>query len=78
LHLAAKRSQEMSERVKYLDPVIVPIGDDVLADPIDGHAGQAVELAVAVAVAAEAEPVLPNFVEDLIEIFFNVFFSSSS
>jgi hypothetical protein len=55
----------VSKRVENLDAVVVAVGDDVLPDPVDGHAGEAVELPVAVAVAAEAEPVLADFVEDL-------------
>ena len=48
--LTAERSQKVTKRIENLNPVIVPISDDVLADSVDSHPGQAVEFAVAVAI----------------------------
>ena len=45
--------------------MIVPIGDNELADAVDGDAGEAVELALAVAVRAELLQKVALRVEDL-------------
>ena len=50
--LATKSSQEMTAGVKYLYPVVVSIGDDVLSDTIDSDSGEAVEFSLSVAVAS--------------------------
>lgn len=63
--LASERSQEVTEGIENLDSVVVPIGDDVLPDPVDRHSGEAVEFSVAVSVTSETESVLADFVENL-------------
>ncbi len=63
--LAAEGPQEVARGVEHLHAVVVPVGDDVLPDPVDRHPGQAVELGVAVAVPAEGEGVPPVGGEDL-------------
>lgn len=51
--LCAKRTQESTRWVEYLDAVIVTIRDDILSDSIDCDAGQTIEFTLPVAVLAE-------------------------
>jgi len=63
--LTAESSEEVSRRIEDLNSMIVSVGDDVLADPIDSYAGEAIKLSFAVAVATQPKAGLSVFIEDL-------------
>ena len=58
--LAAECPEEVSLRVEYLHPVVVAVSNNVLANPVDGHPGQAIELAIQVAVTTKGKGVLKS------------------
>lgn len=51
--LGAEGSQETPGRIEHLDSVVVTVRDDVLPDPVYGHPGEAIKLALAAAVCSE-------------------------
>lgn len=63
--LRAEGPEETTGRVEHLDPVVVTIRDDVLADPVYGHPGEAVELTLAAPVCSELLHEVPVTVEYL-------------
>lgn len=65
--LRAEGSEEPAGRIEHLDPVIVTIRDDVLPDPVYGHAGEAIKFALAVSIRSELLHEVPITVEYLRE-----------
>lgn len=63
--LGAEGPQEPAGRIEHLDPVVVTVRDDVLPDPVYGHPGEAVELALAASVRSELLHEVPITVEYL-------------
>ena len=63
--LAAKGSDKVSSCVKDLNSVVVSVGNDILSNLVNCHAGQAVEFTLAISVAAKTEAVLAVFVKHL-------------
>jgi hypothetical protein len=51
--------------IKDLDSMVVPIGNDKLANPVNGYSGKTIKFTLAIAVTSEAEPMLAILVEDL-------------
>lgn len=63
--LRAESPEETTGRVEHLDPMVVTVRDDVLADSVYGHPGEAVELTLAASVRSELLHEVPITVEYL-------------
>lgn len=63
--LRAEGPEETTGRIEHLDPMVVTVRDDVLADPVYGHPGEAVEFALAAPVRTELLHEVPITVEYL-------------
>ena len=63
--LTSKAPDEVSRSVKYLNTMIISVGNNVLANLVDRHTGQAIEFAFAITIATETEPVLAVLIEHL-------------
>ena len=63
--LTAKTPYKMTGSVENLDTMIVAVSDNVLANFVDSHTGQAIEFSLAVSITAKAESVLSMFIEYL-------------
>ena len=63
--LGAESSEKTTGRIENLNPVVVTIRDDVLADPVHGHSGEAVEFTLAAAVRSELLHEVPIAIEHL-------------
>jgi hypothetical protein len=63
--LTAECSQKMTTGVKYLDPVIISVGDDKLSDSVDSHSRQTIKLSLPVAISSDPKSVLTLLIKDL-------------
>ena len=63
--LTAKGTDKVSSCVKDLDSVVVSVGNDILSNFVNCHAGQAVEFTLSISVATKTESVLAVFVKNL-------------
>ena len=63
--LTAKGTDKVSSCVKDLDSVVVSVGNDILSNFVNCHAGQAVEFTFSISVATKTESVLAVFVKNL-------------
>ena len=59
--LAAEGSDKVSSCVKYLNSVVISVGNNILSNFVNGHTGQAIEFTLTIAITAKAEPVLTLF-----------------
>ena len=59
--LAAEGSNKVSSCVKYLNSVVISVGNNILSNFVNGHTGQAIEFTLTIAITAKAEPVLTLF-----------------
>lgn len=51
--LRAKSPEETSGRIEHLNPMIITVSDDILADSVNGYAGETVKLALATPVRSK-------------------------
>lgn len=63
--LRTEGPQKTAGRIEHLDPVIVTVRNDVLPDPVYGHSGETVKLALAAAVCTELLHEVPITIEYL-------------
>ena len=63
--LASKRPDKMSTSIENLNPMVVSVSNDVLANLVHCHTSQTVKFAFSIAITAKAESVLALLIKDL-------------